>query len=310
MLHGYGGSKTDFEETRPEGDDPTGDTTFRWNNNFFAKQGYAVVNYTARGFGNSCGQNDPTRGSPPCSNHRSYVHLADQRWEARDTQHLLARLADQGVTRPRAIGVTGISYGGGQSTELAHLRNRVRRLDGSFAAWRSPGGRSLEIAAAFPRWPWSDLVNSLLPNGRFLDFRAPRLTESRNPLGIKKETYVDALYALGNTTGTYCGEPPQTGPGPFGCDDFSANLTYYFARVAAGEPPDALARRIANEIFNHHQGFGLRGVPAPLLMQSGWTDDLFPVSESLRVVQRAARPRPAGRRRPPVRRHRSPMSLE
>jgi predicted esterase len=39
MLHGYGGDKSDFEETRPEGDDPGSDTTYHWNNNFFARQG-------------------------------------------------------------------------------------------------------------------------------------------------------------------------------------------------------------------------------------------------------------------------------
>ncbi len=46
MLHGWGGSKTAFESTSPAGG---------YNNNFFARQGYAVVNYTARGWGDSCG---------------------------------------------------------------------------------------------------------------------------------------------------------------------------------------------------------------------------------------------------------------
>jgi len=34
MLHGYGGDKTSFEETRPQGDEPDNDTTYHWNNNF------------------------------------------------------------------------------------------------------------------------------------------------------------------------------------------------------------------------------------------------------------------------------------
>ena len=54
MLHGFGGSKTDFETT-PAGPAPeeagNGSTIYRYNNVFFAQRGYAVVNYTARGFG-------------------------------------------------------------------------------------------------------------------------------------------------------------------------------------------------------------------------------------------------------------------
>ena len=287
MMHGFGGSKEDFEESKPEGDSAENETTYHWNNNFFAKQGYAVVNYSARGFGRSCGKaGNP--GSPPCSTNRSYVHLADQRWEARDTQVLLGKLADQGLTKPRETGVTGISYGGGQSLELAFLRNRIRRLDDSFAPWRSPKGKQMEIAAAFPRWLWSDLVYSLLPNGRFRDDVTPRESDSRNPLGIKKESFVDGLFALGGSTGTYCGTPPFVP-----CTDFSSDLPRYFARVSAGEPPDPQANRIANEIFNHKQGYGLSGVPAPLLLQDGFTDDLFPVTEALRIYnqQRARDPK-------------------
>lgn len=59
MLHGYGGSKTDFESSSPAGPDPNaagaGSQVFHYNNDFYARRGYAVLNYTARGFGNSCG---------------------------------------------------------------------------------------------------------------------------------------------------------------------------------------------------------------------------------------------------------------
>src|SRR3954470_24445494 len=44
MLHGYGGSKTDFED----------DSDYGYSNYWFAQRGYAVLNYTARGFGASC----------------------------------------------------------------------------------------------------------------------------------------------------------------------------------------------------------------------------------------------------------------
>ena len=79
---------------------------------------------------------------------RAGVHLADQRYEARDTQYLLGLLVDQGVAKPDALGVTGISYGGGQSLELAYLRDRIRLPDGSLHAVASPKGTPLAIAAA------------------------------------------------------------------------------------------------------------------------------------------------------------------
>ena len=248
----------------------------------FARRGYAVVNYTARGFGRSCGQEEESAATPECLSRRSYVHLADQRWEAHDTQYLLGRLADQGITRPRKIGVTGISYGGGQSIELALLRDRIRLRSGAFKRWTSPDGKRMEIAAAYPRWPWSDLVYSLEPNGRFVDFEPPDEGDSRHPLGVLKKSYTNGLYVRGKQGGAvYCGDPPRPP-----CDDPSADLTSQLARVNSGEPPDAEARRIANEIFEFHQGFGLDGCrPPPILVQSGWTDDLFPAPESIRLYR-------------------------
>ena len=278
MLHGYGGNKANYQAAKPEGDDPASATTYHWNSNWFARRGYAVVNPSARGFGRSCGQ--PASRTPDCA--RGWIHLADQRFEARDTQHLLGLLADQGIAKPGALGVTGISYGGGQSLELAYLRDRIRNPDGSFAPWRSPGGKPLSIAAAYPRWLWSDLVNALLPNGRFLDFRVSSATESRTPIGVPIQSFLSGLYASGAASGFY--SPSGIDPG--------ADLSTWFARIQAGEPYGADVKSITDEIHAHHGGFGIPGTPAPLLLHGGWTDDLFPSSESLRIYNalRAADP--------------------
>ena len=48
MLHGFGGSKTDFQGPAPA----------RYNATYFASKGYAVVLPSARGFGRSCGVPD------------------------------------------------------------------------------------------------------------------------------------------------------------------------------------------------------------------------------------------------------------
>ena len=60
MLHGFGGSKTDFEQTKADGnaqpsEAPASAEVYHYNNVHYAQRGYAVVNYSARGFGRSCG---------------------------------------------------------------------------------------------------------------------------------------------------------------------------------------------------------------------------------------------------------------
>jgi fermentation-respiration switch protein FrsA (DUF1100 family) len=278
MLHGWGSDKTDFESTTPGGD---GSITYHYNNDYYAQQGYAVVNYTARGFGHSCG-GGPTATATytpgdPCAN--GYIRLADTRYEARDTQYLLGLLVDEGITKPGAIGVTGISYGGGQSLELAYLRDRIRLPDGSFAPWTSPNGTPLSITAAWARWPWSDLVDALLPNGRFLDTQVAPPQQSLNPIGIDLQSYVSGLYSLGQSTGYYCGTSPATTP----CQNADANLPLDFSLINAGEPYTSQDQAILAEIYADHQAYGLSGTPSPMLIENGWTDDLFPPEQAIRV---------------------------
>ena len=186
---------------------------------------------------------------------------------------------DQRIAKPGALGVTGISYGGGQSLELAYLDNRIRKPDGQFAPWKSPKGRPLSIAAAWPRWPWSDLVDSLLPNGRFLDTQVAPPGQSLEPVGIPIASYIAGLYALGKATGYYCGDAPASAP----CTNPDADLTTDFALVNAGEPPSAAAKARLAEVYAHHQAYGLPGTPAPLLIENGWTDDLFPPEQAIRI---------------------------
>ncbi|TMK95505.1 MAG: hypothetical protein E6G34_14650 [Actinobacteria bacterium] len=268
MMHGWGGSKADFESSSPSGN---GNTTFDYNNVYYAQQGFAVLNYSARGWGRSCGTAASREGTPGCE--KGWVHLADQRYEAHDTQYLLGKLADEKIVYPGKIGVTGISYGGGQSIELAYLRNRVRLTNGEFVPWTSPKGKNMTITAAYPRWPWSDLVDSLTPNGRFLDTGIAGPTQSREPLGVEIQSYVSGLFALGQASGFIA--PPGQDP--------EADLSKWFAATNAGEPASPEDKEIAEKIYNYHQGYGLSGTPAPLLIQNGWTDDLFPPEQALRV---------------------------
>jgi predicted acyl esterase len=260
ILHGYGGNKTNGEGTSPGSGD---------NNVFWAQRGYAVVNPSARGFGRSCG----SAASRTAGCERGYIRLADTRYEARDVQELLGRLVDEGIADPDGLGVTGGSYGGGQSLELAYLRDRIRLPDGSFAPWRSPAGRGLRIAAAHPVIPWSDLSDALVPNGRFRDRGRESHRTARTPFGVPLLSYIKILYAGGNLTGFVA---------PAGLEP-EADLSNWRARTDEGEPVDAQAEAILDEFFAHHQAWGLPGRPAPLLIRSGWTDDLFPVQHALRI---------------------------
>jgi predicted acyl esterase len=271
MMHGWGESKKTFEASTPVGD---GNKTFDYNNVYYAEQGYAVLNYSARGWARSCGSAESRTSTPACE--EGFIRLADTRYEARDTQYLLGLLADEGLVKPRSIGVTGWSYGGGQSIELAYLRNRIRLPDGQFAPWLSPKGKKMEIKAAFPRWPWSDFVDALEPNGRFLEGEVPPIGQSYEPLGVEIQSYVAGLYSDGPGDNGYYA--------PEGKDE-EANIDKWFAAVNRGEPWTPEYEEIVRQVYDYHQAYGipLSAKPAPLLLEEGWTDDIFPVEQSLRV---------------------------
>lgn len=269
MLHGFPGTKASFEATSANGG-PSAKQTYHWNNTYFAQRGYAVINYSARGFGRSCGEK--TSRTPPACN-RGWFHFADQRWEAHDTQFLLSTLADEGLVNPGRIGVTGTSYGGGQSMELAFLRNRIRTTSGGLIPWKSPGGKSLHISAAWPRWGWSDFLDASGPNGRFLDYKTPTVNQSINPIGVLKKSIIDRLYLGGVILGYL--SPPGADP--------TADLKTWKDRFEAGEPYGSAAQGVAKQFVNFKSSLGLGTSAAPLLVMNGWTDPIFPATEALRT---------------------------
>jgi X-Pro dipeptidyl-peptidase-like protein len=267
MLHGWDGDKTTLEASSPAGD---GNESYDYNNAYYAQHGYAVLNYSARGWGESCGV-AASRADRGCA--KGWIHLADQRYEARDTQYLLGLLVDERIARAGQLAVTGISYGAGQSIELAYLRDRVRLASGAFERWRSPAGTPLAIDAAWARWPWSDLVDAQWPNGRFLDTQVAPPRQSREPIGIELQDWLGGLLASAEQTAFVA---------PSG-SDATADVRSWYALLGNGEPYASDAAAVLDQIYSYHQGYGLPGKPAPLLLQSGWTDSLLPVEQSLRV---------------------------
>ncbi|WP_174531387.1 alpha/beta hydrolase, partial [Micromonospora maritima] len=116
LAHGFGGTK---ESVRSDAED-------------LVARGYAVLTWTARGFGRSGGQ----------------IHLDNPDYEVRDAQRLLDRLAARPEVRldasgdPR-VGVVGGSYGGGLALLLAAQDQRVD--------------------AIVPMITWNDLSRAFLP---------------------------------------------------------------------------------------------------------------------------------------------------
>jgi predicted acyl esterase len=277
-YHGWGGSKLGLTTTEPapgltfQQEDPR---IQKW-----AEEGYAVFSMSDRGWGLSCGAHDPSEEAEAPECEQGYNHLMDDRYEVRDAQELMGILAGEGVVNPTKIGATGASYGGGMSIALAALRNRVMLPTGQLVPWESSIGQEMEIAAAVPQWPWSDIAYSLTPNGRNLDY----VTESSykgpngtNPFGVMKLTWTEGLYQAGLALSNYNEADPE------------ADIPGWRLRILAGDPySDASAVGIVNELTTFHSSFYINHAeePSPLLIQSGWNDDLFPVDESLRYYER------------------------
>lgn len=292
FLHGWSKDKTQYESTTI-----TNTTTYisHWNNVSFAARGYAVLNYTDRGFHQSCGPDektgDPSAFATQCQGRQYWIHNTDPRWEIHDAQYLIGTLVDEGIADPVKIGVSGMSYGGGHSWWLAELNDRTMNTDYSLSPWTSPKGTPLHIAAAVPQWTWSDLWSALFPNGRAVDTTtgisagaAISPTLDSDPVGIPIQSYQAGLFAVGAQTGSYAA------PGPVGPDtDPTADLTSWNARSVAGNPfaDDPTTDPVTHQALTQ---FRLRSVlyqepnaDVPIYQEQGLTDPLFPPVQAINM---------------------------
>lgn len=227
----------------------------------YAKAGYAAVSLSARGFKRSCG--DLSSRTPDCA--RAWLHVADQRYEVRDIQHLLGLLVDQGITQPTKIGATGSSYAGIQALQLAFLKDRIRLPDGTFAPWRSPNGTPMRMAAAVPQIAWSDAVAAVFPGGTFTG--AAQATP-----GYRLASFFDLIANGAQFVNLVA--PPGADPSV----DLQRWLTLDPKELATPSGRAALG-----ELYRYRSGLAIPGTPVPLLMVQGWTDNAIPVAHALAV---------------------------
>jgi predicted acyl esterase len=285
MNHGLGGTKASYEQ-RFNGDEEQreNDTIegtggeFHYNNAWFASKGYAVLNYTARGFeGDTCldetvpaADDDPSAygDSPAClpqADHKDHEPL--------DTQWLISKLVDRtllsaDVTIDRkAIGVTGVSYGGGHTWLLSRL-NR----------WTTPKGTTVKLAAVVPIIGFTDLVDALSPNGTPHAGLMPPTDASQRLAerpGVPKLAYIDAFFQLINTTSDSGAIPGY--------------LDSWYDRVHEGEPyVDAVSQDYIRSFIENRSAYYVDQVAAtvPTLAIQGWTDHVFPAVQSVQMANR------------------------
>ena len=249
FLHGLLADKTEYLSDSAEG--ASSYKTVHWNNRWFAQRGDVVLNYSARGHGDSGGQ----------------IELASKQFEVRDTRFLVGRLVDEGLVDPRRVAVLGSSYGGGQAWLLMTTRDDDRLPYGS---WRSPKGRMISLAAVVPQYTWTDLVQSLVPNGR---------ATGPSPVGVPKITLIDGFLASAGS------RLPQ-------------DAYRWLTRTTEGEPyegdatvAEAIHALTADRSAWYQDGYFSRLAAGrqravPVFAAQGVTDPIFPTQEAVRMYRR------------------------
>ncbi|WP_035850246.1 alpha/beta fold hydrolase [Kitasatospora azatica] len=234
LAHGFGGSKTDEVGEAKK----------------LARSGYAVLTWSARGFGKSTGK----------------IGLNAQDGEVQDLKHLVDWLAQRpevqldGPGDPK-VGITGASYGGAIS------------LLGAAADAR--------IDAIAPVITWWDLSQALFPQN---------VQGGSPADGVFKKLWAGIFFtsgSAGDLTASTTGKPAKSAPasGPPGCGRFTDELCAMYNRVAtAGRPdPDAVAllRKSSPSTF-------ASSIKVPTLVVQGQQDSLFPLDQGDRMAKAIA----------------------
>ncbi|MEV7276042.1 alpha/beta fold hydrolase [Streptomyces sp. NPDC093111] len=258
LGHGFGGSKDDVRE-QAEG---------------LARDGYAVLTWSARGFGRSTGQiglNDPEREV------KDVRGLVD--WLAGRPEVLLDKAGD-----PR-VGVTGASYGGAISLLAAGYDPRVDAIAPQITYW--------------------NLADALFPNGVFKKLWAgiffaggagespagapangsangsPNATGngSANGDGSPNAAESGKAGAAGNGKAGAHAKGDASGPGApdVACGRFSPEVCALYQRVAVAGKPDAAARALLEA--RSPSAVGAR-IKVPALIVQGQSDSLFTLAQS------------------------------
>jgi ABC-2 type transport system ATP-binding protein len=235
LAHGFGGTKRSVADDARD----------------FADRGYAVLTWTARGFGRSGGQ----------------IHLNSPDYEIHDGRALVDWLAGRpeiakDASNDPKVGVVGGSYGGALALMLA--------------------GQDSRVDAIVPMITWNDLARSFLPNGTGGDPLAGVFKKQWAGIFFGAGGRGDAsgladLLTGGVTIPTDLADQLAGITDPE-CGRFAREVCdAYLALATTGRADDAtvaLLRRSSPSSY-------LDGIRAPTLLIQGQADSLFPLGEAV-----------------------------
>ncbi|MFG3224961.1 alpha/beta fold hydrolase [Kitasatospora sp. NPDC048194] len=238
LAHGFGGSKEGERDRAQQ----------------LARQGYAVLTWSARGFGHSGGKiglNAPDR-------------------EVEDVKHLVDWLAQRPEVRldgpgdPR-VGITGASYGGAVSLLASAYDHR--------------------IDAVASQITWWNLADALFPQG---------VQGSGAADGVFKKLWAGIFFTTGSAgdLGPSGGAPrggtgpqPDAADGPVGCGRFLESLCGMYDRIATAGHADPEAVALLEKSSPSSVASQLK---APTLVVQGQQDSLFPLDQGDRIARAVA----------------------
>ncbi|MER7463719.1 alpha/beta fold hydrolase [Streptomyces sp. NPDC097981] len=228
LGHGFGGSKDDVRAQAER----------------LARDGYAVLTWSARGFGRSGGQ----------------IGLNDPDYEVKDVSRLVDWLARQPEVRldgdgdPR-VGVAGASYGGAISLLAAGYDRRVDAIAPQITYW--------------------NLADSLFPQGVFKKLWAGLFFTTGSTGGLQPEDRPGAAAAPSGAPARAGASAPSEPSAA--CGRFRPELCAMYERVAAAGKPDAEARALLERRSPSAVGDRIK---VPTLIVQGQDDSLFPLDQA------------------------------
>ena len=224
LGHGFGGTRNSVTDDAES----------------LADRGYAVLTWTARGFGTSTGE----------------IHLDSPDYEVKDAQRLLDWLAAQprvqtDATGDPRVGVVGGSYGGALALLLAAQDPRVD--------------------AIVPLITWNDLGRAFFPQSA-AGVTAPGVFK-KNWAGL---FFGSGSAPLGVGGAVPAAAAPVAAANP-ACGRFAADVCAAYLKMATTGTPDAATTAL---LTRSSPAPVLGRIKAPTLLVQGAVDTLFPLSEA------------------------------